>query len=100
MLITRRHHGKESFVIFVDLAKAFDTIDQNVVFKILEKYGIPQRLLDVIKKMYTDARLQFTLGKEKCFINYTNSVFQGDNVSPIHFLFVIMVATDSFTASF
>jgi hypothetical protein len=70
------------------------------MFKILEKYGIPQKLLDVIKKIYNDVRLQFTLGKEKRHINYTNGVFQGDNASPILFLFVMMAATDSFTSAF
>ncbi len=100
LLITRRHHGKETYVLFVDLIKAFDSIDQNVMFKILEKYGIPQTLLDVIKKMYNDVRLQFTIGKEKRHINYTNGVFQGDNASPILFLFVMMAATDSFTSTF
>ncbi len=41
----------------MDLVKAFDTIDQDVMFMILVKYGIPHELLDVIKKMYTDVRL-------------------------------------------
>ena len=54
LLITRRHHGKESFILFVDLVKAFDTIDQSVMFTILKKYGIPHELLAVIKKMYTE----------------------------------------------
>ncbi len=70
------------------------------MFKILKKNGIPQRLLDVIKKMYTEVRLQVTLGKEKRFIDYTNGVLQGDNASPDLFLFIIMAATDSFTTSF
>ncbi len=47
-----------------------------------------------------DVRLQFTIGKEKCQINYTNGVFQRDNASPILFLFVMMAATDSFTPAF
>ncbi len=67
---------------------------------ILEKYGIPHELLTVIKKMYTDVRLQFMIGKEKRYINYTNGVFQGDNTSPILFLFAMMAAMDSFTTSF
>jgi len=44
--------------------------------------------------------LQLTLGKEKCCINYAYKVFQGDNASPICFLFVMMVATDSFMSAF
>jgi hypothetical protein len=50
--------------------------------------------------MYMEVCFQFTLGKEKNFINYTNCVFQGDNASPILFLFIMMAATDSFTTSF
>lgn len=50
--------------------------------------------------MYTDVQLQFTLGKEKFSINYANGVFQGDNASPILFLFIMMATTDSFTMSF
>jgi hypothetical protein len=38
LLITRRHHGKESYVLFMDQIKAFDSVDQNVMFIILEKY--------------------------------------------------------------
>ncbi len=37
---------------------------------------------------------------KKHFIHKTNGVFQGDNASPILFLFVMMAATDSFTTSF
>jgi hypothetical protein len=69
------------------------------MFKILEKYGIPHKLLDVIKKVYNDVRLQFTLGKEKHYINCTNGVIEGDTALPILFLFIVMVATDSFTSA-
>jgi hypothetical protein len=68
LLITRRYHGKESYILFIDLIKAFNSIDQNVMFRILEKYGILQKLLGIIKKVYNDVQLQFTLGKEKHFI--------------------------------
>ncbi len=54
LLITRRHHGNETYVLFIDLLKAFDSIDQNDMLKMLEKNGIPQMLLDVIKKMYNN----------------------------------------------
>jgi hypothetical protein len=70
------------------------------MFIILEKYGIPKELLNIIKKMYADVQLRFTLGTEKLFINYVKGVFQGDNASPILFLFITMAAIDSFTASF
>ncbi len=40
-LLLRRQHGLESFVLFVDLVKAFDTIQHTLLVQILEKYGIP-----------------------------------------------------------
>ncbi len=33
------------------MGKILDTIDQNVMYKILEKYGLSQKLIDVIKNM-------------------------------------------------
>ena len=100
ILTTRRHHGKETYVLFVDLIKAFDTVDHEVLFQILAKYGIPPALITVIKKMYKDCRIKFTIGKEERFIEYLNGVYQGDNASAILFLFLMLAATDSFTHSF
>ena len=50
MLITRRHHDKETYVLFDDLVKAFDMVDHEVLFHILAKYGIPPALITVIIK--------------------------------------------------
>jgi len=96
ILITRRLHGKETYVLFVDLVKAFDTVIHQALFTILTKYGIPQNLITVIKKMYHTVKLSFTKGKEKRFIDYTKGVFQGDNASPVLFLYIMLAATDTF----
>jgi hypothetical protein len=65
ILMTRRQHGKESFVLFVDLARAFDTVEHKVLFTILGKYGVPD-LIEVIHKIYANVNnLKFTIGKEK-----------------------------------
>jgi hypothetical protein len=39
----RRAHGMETFVMCVDLVKAFDTISHTILFGILRKYGIPEQ---------------------------------------------------------
>jgi hypothetical protein len=96
ILITRRLHGKETYVLFVDLVKAFDTVIHEALFTILSKYGIPQNLITVIKKMYNTVKLSFTIGKEKRFIDYTKGVFQGDNASPVLFLYIMLAATETF----
>ena len=42
LLHLRRQHSLESYVLFADLAKAFDTSNHELMVEILEKYGAPQ----------------------------------------------------------
>jgi hypothetical protein len=49
----------------VDLVKAFDTADHQLLFNILKKYGIPDSLTTVIKKMYKYSIVVFRIGKEE-----------------------------------
>ena len=41
-------------VNFVDFRKAFDSINRPALWKILEWYGLPKKIVDVIKSLYTD----------------------------------------------
>ena len=36
----RKEHNLESFVIFVNIFKAFDTINHQLVLMVLKKYGL------------------------------------------------------------
>ena len=46
-----REHGKEPWVLFVDLVKAFGTVPRDVLFVVLAKLGVPPHLISVIKRM-------------------------------------------------
>ena len=41
-------------LVFIDFSKAFDSVDSEMMFKILALYGIPAALIDAIKILYTD----------------------------------------------
>ena len=46
MLIhTRHNHDLSTYVAFVDLVKAFDTVDHTPILQILKKYGAPPKAL-------------------------------------------------------
>jgi hypothetical protein len=64
------------------------------------EYGIPPALITVVRKMYKDCRVKFTIRKEERFIEYLNGVYQGHNASSVLFLFLMLAATDSFNNSF
>ena len=75
---------------FVDFSKAFDSVDRNVLFKILRYYGIPLKITDTITAMYTNSSSRVCLGNHfsKSF-SINTRVLQGDTLAP--FLFIIVV---------
>ena len=62
-LLLRRQYGLESHAIFVDLVKAFDTVNHELLYQILEKYGLPPPLIQVIKKSTVTAKLKLNLAR-------------------------------------
>ncbi len=61
----RREQGKHSYVLFVDLVKAFDSTPRDVLFAILKKFGVPPRMLDVIQRMHRDVVVSTMVGDIK-----------------------------------
>ena len=49
--------GKITAGIFLDLSKAFDTLEHSVVYKKLERYGIRGKALDWFKSYLSDRKL-------------------------------------------
>jgi hypothetical protein len=75
------------YVLFVDKVKAVDTVNRQILFSILRKYGIPEELIIVIKCMYTYCEGQVKAGKDDRSVPHRTVVQQGDNVAPVMFLF-------------
>ena len=61
ILHTRHNHNLPSYAEFVDLVKAFDTFNQDMVLKILERYGAPPKLRSAISRMYQDLKVVLKL---------------------------------------
>jgi hypothetical protein len=79
------------------LAKAYDTVNHSLLFQILEKYGIPPELVDVICRMYDNFEIEISYEKEKRLIDYITGVQKGNNVSPILFLFLMLTVSQTLT---
>ena len=52
MFQMRKESDKSTRVVFVDLIKAFNSINHKLLFSILEKIGIPDRVIMVMKNLY------------------------------------------------
>jgi hypothetical protein len=70
-LLLRRNHGLESYAVFIDLVKAFDTVNHKLMCQILCKYGLPPKLVANISKPYKDFQIRINIGKT--FIETDNS---------------------------
>ena len=88
-LLQRCQYGLESYAIFMDLVKAFDTVHHKLLHQILIKYGLPVPLIQTIKKLYNNCKVKIKIGKQYAKIDYNTGVHQGDNMPSILFLFVI-----------
>ena len=66
-------------LLFIDLVKAYDTVNRELLWKIMARYGVPQSLISLIQKLYHDVKIDLRIGKEKATFGSTCGVKQGDN---------------------
>ena len=90
LLHTRHNHDLPTYVTFVDLVKAFDTVDHTLMLHILKKYSAPPKLRSSIAIMHQDLKVVIKIGKSKETMSQTVGVRQGDCMAPVLFLFMVM----------
>ena len=80
--------GKLPNSIFLDLSKAVDTLDHNILFKKLEHYGINPTPLSWFMSSYLTDRFQFVsfLGENSDIVPISRGVPQGSILGPLLFL--------------
>jgi hypothetical protein len=85
----RKNHNLQSYVAFVDIVKAYDTANHELLLTLLEKYGAPPRFISAIERMYQDLVVVLKIEKEVQELEQSVGVRQGDNMAPVLFLFLM-----------
>jgi retron-type reverse transcriptase len=81
-----KRNRKRLSVVFLDLAKAFDTVSHKHISEGLKRFRVNSHFIDAVVDLYTDASTHFTLAKgETPKIPMTRGVKQGDPLSPLLF---------------
>ena len=71
---------------FIDLKKAYDNVDRQLLWEILEVFGFPPKVIALIRAMHDGARATvFVNGKSGEPFITTNGLKQGSVLSPILF---------------
>ena len=86
----RREHSKETWILFLDLVKAFDRVPRELLWQLLEKFGVPPKLVRLLKALHKDVIVKFEVEGLEHEVNCTIGVKQGDILGPV--LFIIFMA--------
>ena len=78
------------YINFIDFEKAFDSVDRSTLWKILRHYGIPDKIVSLIKNLYDGMTCKIIHGSQLSEpFTITTGVRQGCLLSPLLFLLVI-----------
>ena len=78
------------YTVFVDFQKAFDSVDRDVIWRLMHHYGFPPKFVAIIQQLYEDATCQVIHdGKLTEPFSVQTGVRQGCLLSPTIFLMVV-----------
>ena len=100
LLKKRKEHGLETYGYFLDLVKAFDTVPRESLLCVLSKFGVPSKMVTVIRNMYSGCTVKVEVGEKDFSINATAGVKQGDNLAPVLFLIYIQAVLQTLEKKF
>ena len=74
------------YIVFIDFTKAFDTVGRSGLWKLLRKYGCPEKFISMIESLHTrmKAEVRDIVDTLEAF-NVTNGVKQGCMLAPTLF---------------
>ena len=75
---------------FIDYKKAFDSVHRPSMWKILEAYGIPSKVIRIVTYLYEGSESSVRVGVEHTErFSVDTGVIQGDALSPLLFNIVL-----------
>ncbi|MDE0908581.1 MAG: reverse transcriptase family protein [SAR324 cluster bacterium] len=86
-LLKRREHQQDSWVLLVDLVKAFPSVPRDGMWAVLSKFGVPTHMLSLIKRLHTGVVAKLAVGETDIEMTNTSGTKQGDPLAAILFLF-------------
>ena len=57
-----KREGNEVYCAFLDLEKAYDTVNRDIMWEIMRKKGFNKKIINILKSMYKETKAIFRLG--------------------------------------
>ena len=79
------HRGK-AFLLFIDLRKAYDSVSRDCLWRVLEKAGVPPRLLSIVQSFHTSMQATICVDGDRLDpFAVRNGLRQGCSMAPTLF---------------
>ncbi len=91
MIRDARTRSRSIYVVTLDLAKAFDTVNHELIFRALRRHGAGDHFTDVVRDLYDQVTTRVSNGSGRITgkISIRSGVKQGCPLSPILFNMVL-----------
>ena len=81
-----REQNRDLFIMFIDLTKAFDTVNREALWRVLSKCGCPEKFVNIVKQLHEDMVGSVCVqGETTEKFNITTGVKQGCVLAPTLF---------------
>ena len=93
MLEKKWEYSEAVHRLFIDFKKAYDSVRREFYYNILTEFGIPKKLIRLIKMCLTETYIRVRVGKNLSdMFPIRNGLKQGDALSPLLFNFALEYA--------
>ena len=84
------------YMCFVDLQKAYDSVDRELLWKVLARAGVPEEMIAVIRQFHDGMKAQVRMddGELSDWLEVTQGLRQGCVLSPLLFNIFFAAATE------
>ena len=95
----RREHDQETWILFLDLVKAFNRVHRELLWRILEKYGVPEKLTRLLRALHQDVTVKFETEGHVDVVICSIGDKQGDILGPVLFIIFMIAVMTSWRAT-
>ena len=89
-----REQQRDLHMCFVDLSKAFDTVDRPMLWEILQRSGCPRKFVSLLRQLHDDMVARVRVGNlESESFSVSRGVKQGCTLAPVLFNLYISYIT-------
>lgn len=89
-----REQQRNLCMAFIDLTKAFDTVNREMLWRVMEKFGCPRKFIAIVRAFHDGMRASVLIGGEETeSFDVTMGVKQGCVIAPVIFNIYLAAAT-------